>query len=140
MTDFINTTKAFLGRGWGFPVTFSKASAQVVMLEAEEDVKNSLEILLQTTLGERVMQPGFGSNLEQHVFDSMSTSFRTYITEQIRIAIVKNEPRAELITIEYQEDSTGGKIDMLIHYLVRGTNSRYNIVYPFYLVEGTDIE
>lgn len=140
MTDFINTTKAFLGRGWGFPVTFSKTSGQVVMLEAEEDVKNSIEILLQTALGERVMQPGFGASLDQHVFDSISTSFRTFITEQIRIAIVKNEPRAELITVEYEEDITGGKIDLLINYLVRGTNSRYNIVYPFYLVEGTDIE
>ena len=140
MTEFINTTKAFLGRGWGFPVTFSKASKQVVMLEAEEDVKNSIEVLLQTTLGERIMQPEFGASLEQHVFDSISTSFRTFITEQIRIAIVKNEPRAELITVEYEEDITGGKIDLLINYLVRGTNSRYNIVYPFYLVEGTDIE
>lgn len=140
MADFINTTKAFLGRGWSFPVTFSKTSRQVVMLEAEEDVKNSIEILLQTTLGERIMQPEFGASMDQHVFDSISTSFRTFITEQIRIAIVKNEPRAELITVEYEEDITGGKIDLLINYLVRGTNSRYNIVYPFYLIEGTDIE
>lgn len=140
MAEFIDTAKAFLGRGWGFPVTFSKTARQVVMLEAEEDVKNSIEILLQTSLGERIMQPGFGANLDRHLFDSINANFRTFITEQIRIAIVKNEPRAELITVEYEEDSTGGKIDLLINYLVRGTNTRYNIVYPFYLAEGTDIE
>ncbi|GAA0875702.1 GPW/gp25 family protein [Wandonia haliotis] len=140
MTDFIDTKKAFLGRGWGFPVTFSKTAKQVVMTEAEENIRSSIEIVLQTTLGERVMQPEFGANLTNYVFDSMDSNFRTFVTEQIRVAIIKNEPRAQLAKVEYNERPLEGRIDIIVYYTVLSTNSRYNIVYPFYLKEGTDIE
>lgn len=140
MTDFIDTKKAFLGRGWGFPVTFSKTAKQVVMTEAEENIRSSIEIILQTTLGERVMQPEFGANLTNYVFDSMDSNFRTFVTEQIRVAIIKNEPRAQLAKVEYNERPLEGRIDIIVYYTVLSTNSRYNIVYPFYLKEGTDIE
>lgn len=140
MTDFIDTKKAFLGRGWGFPVTFSKTAKQVVMTEAEENIRSSIEIILQTTLGERVMQPEFGANLTNYVFDSMDSNFRTFVTEQIRVAIIKNEPRAQLAKVEYNEQPLEGRIDIIVYYTVLSTNSRYNIVYPFYLKEGTDIE
>lgn len=140
MTDFIDTKKAFLGRGWGFPVTFSKTAKQVVMTEAEENIRSSIEIILQTTLGERVMQPEFGANLTNYVFDSMDSNFRTFVTEQIRVAIIKNEPRAQLAKVEYNERLLEGRIDIIVYYTVLSTNSRYNIVYPFYLKEGTDIE
>lgn len=140
MTDFIDTKKAFLGRGWGFPVTFSKTAKQVVMNEAEENIRSSIEIILQTTLGERVMQPEFGANLTNYVFDSMDSNFRTFVTEQIRVAIIKNEPRAQLAKVEYNEQPLEGRIDIIVYYTVLSTNSRYNIVYPFYLKEGTDIE
>jgi len=140
MTDFINTTKAFLGRGWGFPVTFSKPAKQVAMFEAEEDVRSSLEIILQTEIGERIMQPQFGGSLQSSVFDSIDASFRTFMTEQVRLAIIRNEPRAELIRVDYAEELLDGKLDLTIYYQVLGTNTRYNIVFPFYFNEGTDIQ
>lgn len=140
MTDFINTSKAFLGRGWGFPVTFSKTAKQVTMFESEEDVKSSLEIILQTQIGERIMQPEFGGSLNSHVFDSMDASFRTFLTEQVRLAIIRNEPRAELLRVDYAEELLNGRLDLIIHYQVLGTNTRYNIVFPFYINEGTDIQ
>jgi len=137
--NFITSSKAFLGRGWAFPPTFSKGGNQVVMLEAEEDIKNSLEILLSTTVGERVMVPEYGCNLDRQVFDSMDTTFQTYITEQIRTAIVYHEPRVILDSVEYEDDPLNGKIDITINFTVIATNTRYNIVYPFFLEEGTDI-
>lgn len=140
MTDFINTTKAFLGRGWGFPVTFSKAAKQVSMFEAVEDIRSSLEIILRTDIGERVMQPEFGGSLQSSVFDSIDASFRTFLTEQVRLSIIRNEPRAELIRVDYAEEVLEGKLELTIHYRVLATNTRYNIVFPFYMNEGTDIE
>lgn len=140
MSEFINSTKSFLGRGWGFPVSFSKGAKQVKMLEGEDDIKSSLEVILQTTLGERVMQPNFGGSLQNFVFDAIDVSFTTMLTDQIRVAIVMNEPRAQLLRIEFTEDPLIGRVDLIIHYKVLSTNSRYNIVFPFYLNEGTDIQ
>lgn len=137
--NFINSSKAFLGRGWAFPVTFSKGGNEVTMLEAEEDIKNSLEVLMATALGERVMVPEYGCNLDKQIFQSIDTTFSTYITEQIRTAITLHEPRVELDSIDYTDDALNGRIDITINFTVVSTNTRYNIVFPFFLEEGTDV-
>ena len=137
---FLNSSKAFLGRGWAFPVTFSKGGNEITMIEAEEDIKNSLEILMATVVGERVMQPGYGCNLDKMIFESITTTFSTYITEQIRTAILYNEPRVQLDSVDYTEDNLNGKIDITVNYTVISTNTRYNIVFPFFIEEGTDVQ
>lgn len=108
--------------------------------EAEEDIKSSLHVLLSTSLGERVMQPAYGCNLDRQVFESLDTTFSTFITEQVRTAILTNEPRVTLDNIEYEEDFLNGRVVMTIIFTIISTNTRSNIVYPFYFTEGTNIE
>ncbi len=138
--DFVDSSKAYLGRGFGFPVTFSKGNKGVVMFEAEKDVQSSLEILMSTVIGERIMQPKFGASLHNYVFDSMDTTFRTFISEQVRYAILLNEPRVRLDNVEYEDKPLEGKVEIKIIYTVLSTNTRSNIVFPFYINEGTDLE
>ncbi len=54
----------FLGQGWGFPPEFTRSSHSVKMIAGEEDIRSSLEILLSTSIGERVMQPAYGADLK----------------------------------------------------------------------------
>lgn len=138
-TNFIESSKAFLGRGWSFPPTFVKGGNIVDMLEAEADIKSALGIILSTIVGERVMQPEFGCNLDKLVFEPLDTTFSTYITEQIRIAILNFEPRITLDDVVYDADELNGKVDITIHFTINGTNTRSNIVYPYYFNEGTDV-
>jgi uncharacterized protein len=137
--NFINSPKAFLGRGWSFPPTFVKGGNVVEMLEAEADIKSSLEIILSTIVGERVMQPEFGGNLDKLIFEPLDTTFSTYVTEQIRVAILYFEPRITLDEVEYLETGLEGRVDITIHFTINGTNTRSNIVYPYYFNEGTDV-
>jgi phage baseplate assembly protein W len=137
---FINSSAAFLGRGWGFPVTFKRGINGVSMLEGENDIQSSLEILLATALGERVMEPGYGCNLDKLIFEPLDTTFSTFITDQIRTSILFNEPRVTLNNVDYILDNLGGRIDISIDYTIVATNSRANLVFPFYLNEGTDIK
>lgn len=109
------------------------------MLESESDIKNSLELLLSTALGERVMQPDYGCNLDKLLFEPIDNTFATFITDQIKTAILFFEPRIVLDNVDYIPDNAGGRIDISIDYTVIATNSRANLVYPFYLNEGTDI-
>jgi hypothetical protein len=131
---------SFLGRGWGFPPTFSKGAKAVGMLQDEEDIKSSLEILLSTKIGERIMQPTFGCNLEHLVFENLDTGLKTYIMDLVRTAILYHEPRidVEKITLEPTSD-TEGIIMIRIDYRIRSTNSRQNYVYPFYIQEGSNL-
>jgi phage baseplate assembly protein W len=137
--DFIKSPKAFLGRGWSFPPNFIKGGNAVDMLEAEADIKSSLIIILSTTIGERVMQPDFGSNLDKLIFEPLDTTFSTYITQLIRNAILYFEPRITLDNVTYETDELSGKIDITINFTINGTNNRSNIVFPYYFNEGTDV-
>jgi phage baseplate assembly protein W len=131
--------KSFLGRGWSFPPTFSKIASQVLMTADEEDINKSLEILLSTTIGERFLQPLFGCNLEDYVFEAMNATTETAIKVTVKNAVLIFEPRIKLLTIELLDDFlTEGRIDILVDYEVISTNTRFNLVYPFYLNEANN--
>lgn len=130
----------FLGRGWSFPPTFNTSFSGVEMLEQEADVASSLEILLSTRPGERVMIPEFGCNLEELVFETLDTRTKTLMADKIESAILYYESRIDLegVTLDDSLDLEGVVLIEVI-YRVRTTNSRFNFVYPFYKQEGTDI-
>jgi len=135
-----NSKNSFLGRGWAFPPTFNKATLAVEMVIDEEDIRQSLYILLSTSLGERVMQPDYGCNLTDYVFEGLSSTTIGYIKERVANAILYYEPR---IVVERIEVTSAGSVDNLegrflidLTYSIPGTNSRFNYVYDFYKNEA----
>jgi phage baseplate assembly protein W len=136
----VDSDNAFLGTGWSFPPEFSRRGG-VRMVSAEEDIRQSLRLLLATTPGERVMQPSFGCGIKSHIYDSINESTITILKDLISQSILFFEPRVTLESIV--EDSTGaleGRLDFMIVYTIISTNTRHNIVYPFYIREGSDVQ
>lgn len=129
----------FLGRGWSFPPVFTRGDHGVQMVEEEEDIKQSLIILLSTMKGERVMQPDYGANMEDLLFEPLNVSFAQRMSGQIERAILFFEPRIKTDDITYTQDNENGLVEIRIDYTIIATNNRRNIVYPYYLNEGTDI-
>jgi len=130
--------EAFLGTGWTFPPTFSRLSSSVDMVSGEADVKEALWVLFSTAPGERIMLPTFGCDLWRLVFGTLTTAFKTEVEDAVRQAILYWEPRVDVESIEVTEDSTQpGLLNILVSYIIRRTNARANLVYPFYLQEGT---
>ncbi|MFV0436030.1 MAG: GPW/gp25 family protein [Desulfopila sp.] len=130
----------FLGRGWSFPPAFSRAEGGVKMLEGEADIASSLEVLLGTSLGERVMLPQYGCNMQELVFENLDTRMKTLMADKIESAILYHEPRIWLMRVTLAESSEAeGVVLIEIVYRVKSTNSRFNFVYPYYAIEGTDI-
>jgi phage baseplate assembly protein W len=130
----------FLGRGWSFPPNFNMATQSVDMTEKNDDIRRSLQILLTTTAGERAMQPKYGCNMEELLFESLDTTTKTLIKDKIKTAILYFEPRIEVTRIELNsQNELQGELLIEIEYLVRATNSRFNFVFPFYKNEGTEI-
>jgi len=110
------------------------------MLEEEADIVSSLQILLSTTPGERVMQPLYGCNLSELLFESLDTRIKTLMADKVESAILYYEPRVTLESVLFDEnDELEGVALINIVYRVKTTNSRFNFVYPFYKQEGTDI-
>ena len=135
----MEATKSFLGRGWSFPPEFCKESRSVKMLEDEADIKSSLEILLSTRLGERIMVPGYGCNLEELLFSPLNLTLKTYVIDLIKTAILYHEPRIDVKKIDIDPaDELNGVLLINIDYIIRSTNSRMNMVFPFYKEEGNE--
>ena len=135
-----NSKNSFLGKGWAFPPTFNKAIGTVEMVSDEEDIRQSLNILLSTSLGERVMQPDYGCNLNDFVFEGLNSTTIGYIKERVANSILYYEPR---IVVERIEVTGAGSVDNLegrflieLTYSIPGTNSRFNYVYDFYKNEA----
>ncbi|MFD2567834.1 GPW/gp25 family protein [Pseudotenacibaculum haliotis] len=130
----------FLGTGWGFPPEFQIKQKCIKMLSDEEDIESSLSILLSTRLGERVMVPDYGCNLDELLFEGLNRTLITYVVELIETAILYHEPRIDVIKIDISEtEPLEGKLIIEIDYRIRATNSRRNMVFPFYKEEGTDL-
>ncbi len=133
---------SFLGQGWSFPPTFSKETGTVEMVNKEQDINQSLEILLSTSLGERVMQPQYGCNLKDFQFEPLNNGLVGYLKDLVETSILLYEPRIILEEIEVtnleSNEILEGRFKISVDYRIAETNSRYNYVYDFYLREAND--
>ncbi|MEM8528129.1 MAG: GPW/gp25 family protein [Bacteroidota bacterium] len=131
---------SFLGTGWSFPPRFDKASQSVEMVSDLEDIKESLSILLSTILGERIMQAEYGCNLETMVFEPINNVTLLIIEDMVQTAILYYESRINLLGVKVSDANIlEGVLDINVAFEIRGTNNRFNFVYPFFVEEGTDI-
>lgn len=134
-----NDDSAFLGVGWGFPPQFGQGGSSVRMVSEEDDIRESLRILLSTDPGERVMLPAYGCGLRSKMFESLSEGMITELTDLIERAILFFEPRISLDAVDVViKDVLSGEVQIHISYRIRTTNTRSNMVYPFYLLEATN--
>ena len=128
--------KAFLGRGWAFPVAAEQGA--IALAEYEEDIRQAIRIILGTDPGERVMRPDFGAGLRALVFEPINTSTLALARHRVEQALVLWEPRIDSITVDVTAQPTRGLLEIAVRYRVRRTNTFYNLVYPFYLQEGRE--
>jgi len=129
--------KDFRGRGWKFPVAVDLTSGKIAMPESDQDIRESIWIILSTAKGERVMRPDFGCGIHDLVFAPMNTSTLGLFESSVREALRIWEARVEVIDVNVSPDQAeSGKLKINIQYRVRETNNEFNLVYPFYLTEG----
>ncbi|MEO1412123.1 MAG: GPW/gp25 family protein [Bacteroidota bacterium] len=130
--------KAFLGRGWKFPPEFNRAHRGTKLSQYEQDIRESLLILLSTLRGERVMRPSYGTTVYDLLFEPLDLNVGTLVSEEVKRAILVHEPRVFVDQVTPNQDPFAGFLELSIDYTVISTNTRYNLVYPFYLNEGTN--
>ena len=132
--------QTFLGTGWNFPPTFRQDFNSVEMVSDLEDIKSSLDILFSTKVGERIMQPRYGCDLEPFIFEPLNVATATMLEKIIRDAVTLNEPRIIVDKVDFKYDYEEGRILIdIIGLRVITTNTRYNYVYPYYITEATNL-
>lgn len=130
--------RPFLGRGWGFPTALD-ADGRIVPVMGEAAVEQSVRLILSTAMGERIMRPEFGCGLHGRIFDPGTTESTGQLIGDIRSALARWEHRAELVDMSIGADAVDQSkrlIELTIQ--IKGTNSRFNLVYPFYVDGGAE--
>jgi phage baseplate assembly protein W len=134
-----NTRPAFLGVGLAFPVA-ADARGGLATVGYDEDVRQSIQIILGTNPGERVMRPDFGAGLRDFVFESIDATTIHRVQTRVQEALIDWEPRIDVVQVDVTMDPTRRNALLIdITYRVRASNSLTNLVYPFYLGEGEKV-
>lgn len=130
--------KDFLGRGWAMPVALDTRTGHVAESEYEEDIRQSIRIIVETVPGERVMRPNFGCGIHELVFAAMDSETLQRARSTVEDALQRYEARIEVIEVNVDEESalTDGSLKIEVDYRVRKTNQVDNLVFPFYFREG----
>jgi len=125
----------FLGAGWAFPVALDEGG-NLLTVSREDDVRESILLILETNHGERAMRPEFGANLRTLVFEPLSMTTIALVKHQVQESLILWEPRVDSIRVTVEAVPRSARLDVEIVYRIRSTNTFYNLVYPFYLQEG----
>jgi len=129
--------KEFLGRGWARPIAVDRRTGQVACAEYEEDIRQSVLIILKTAPGERVMRPNFGCGIHDLVYTPLDSTTMQRIRSLVEEALRHYEARVDVLNVNVDEDaSIHGRLLIEVEYRVRLTNQLSNLVFPFYFREG----
>ena len=131
-----DTDTAFVGRGWRFPIKVN-ARGGLDWSDGPDRVRDAIWLIIGTALGERVMRPTFGAGVQDYVFQPNSAVTRAALSDAVKQALLKWEPRIELDRVSVDPvPGERSQVMATIAYRLRTTNELFNIVYPFYLAEG----
>ena len=130
-------SKPFLGVGTGFPLAVDPKTRALTRAEFEESVRQSILVILGTAKGERVMRPDFGCGIHDLVFANVNAATAGRIGLEVRESLLRLEPRIDVLRVDAKPGDTNNVLLIDIDYEVRATNTAFNLVYPFYLQQGT---
>ncbi len=125
----------FLGSGWKFPLQIDPRTGKMAVSDMEDNIRESIGIILSTYRGERVMRPEFGANTADFAFAPTSYTEKETISYELSRQLILDEPRITDVTVNCEETGIEGALKIIVDYTIRSTNNRYNQVYPFYLDE-----
>ena len=128
----------FIGRGISFPFRVDQ-SGSIATSSGVEDIDSSIRMILTTAPGERLMRPHFGCKIWELLFEPINANTLGLMSEAVREAIGRWEPRVTLEDVRLDPSQQDvGAVLINIDYVVRATNDRRNLVYPFYVIPRED--
>lgn len=130
-------TDTFLGQGWRFPVRVN-ARGGLDWSSGEDSIQEAVWTILSTPRRSRIMEPLFGCGIHDYVFKPNNPATRAAITDEIRAALVHWEPRIDVLRVTAASPpDTANTLLISVDYRIRANNAARNIVYPFYITEGS---
>ena len=128
--------RAFLGAGMKFPPQIDPGTGRFALSSGLQNVKESVYIILMTNRGERWLDPDFGSDIMRYTFMDTSLTMLNLLSSDLRTLLMEQEPRISDVTVDIDPEVKDGCMLVNVAYTVADTNTRDNLVFPFYLNAG----
>lgn len=127
-------TDDFVGRGWAFPLRIDSTGA-FALSSGDDDVAESIRLILGTSPGERPMRPEFGCPIHELVFDTVDASLAGRVGSLVEAALTRWEPRIDVLAVTARPDPAAPQtLRIAVDYRISATNDRRNLVFPFYAI------
>lgn len=130
---------SFLGTGWAFPPSFSAGNFQLLLSSGENNIEQSICLIFSTVMGSRPLAPEFGTNLSSYIFRRIDAGVLEEIRKNLSVALLNNEPRIGVEKIDFSQCQDGTQLLISVFYAIHETNTRHNYVYPFSLLEASNL-
>jgi phage baseplate assembly protein W len=125
---------SFIGRGISWPMGVDHTGS-LRMSEGSADLDRSIRVVVATAPGERVMRPEFGCRIWDLLFEPVTANLLGQMAQAVRDALAQWEPRIAVDDVDVrQDDNDHALVHIAVQYVVRSTNDRRNLVYPFYVI------
>jgi Bacteriophage baseplate protein W len=131
----MSETDLLIGKGWKFPIKVN-AKGGLSYSAGAERIQDAIWIVLGTSQKERLLRMTFGGSAYEYVFEPNSNVMRTQLATAVREALVRWEPRIELVNVSVIQGTQPSEVRVSIDYRIRSTNELFNLVYPLYTEEG----
>jgi phage baseplate assembly protein W len=119
-------SKDFLGRGWAFPFRIDPSTGAVATSAHEDNIRESMTLILGTRPGERQMLPEFGCRVHEVMFTPNSQANASLVAYHVRAALARWEPRVEVVDVAAVPEE-GGKLSVAVRYRVKSTRVEHTL-------------
>jgi uncharacterized protein len=129
----------FVGAGWAFFPMRTDVTGRITLVTREQEIEESIRLILATMPGERPMRPDFGCAIHDFVFAPADAATAGQIAFEVRSALDRWEPRADILAVQVDfSRAEEGELHIQIGYRIRGTNDARNLVFPFYVIPSAE--
>src|SRR5688500_6480329 len=131
-------SEEFIGAGWAFPLRVD-ASGGMALVRREQELEESIRLVLGTALGERPMRPEYGCAIHDYVFAPADATTAGRVAYEVRASLERWEPRIEVVDVEVTVDPDDASVLYIyVSYAIRGTYDPRNLVFPFYVIPSEE--
>lgn len=123
----------WLGRGPAFPLRPDLLRGELHYRSGAEKVRQSIELVLRTEPGERLMRPDFGCPLRQFLMEPNTVATRSRLERTISDALTAYEPRIAVDQVLATPGEDPALVLLSIRYRLVLDDSRESLVLPFRL-------
>ncbi len=105
-------------KGWKFPIQVDKVTGKIKTVEDNENIKQSIRVILGTQLHERKIVPNFGTDLRSYMFEVVDPTFVSTLKRSVQSSLEMWQEHIDELYVGVNASSGAvSKVEVNIDYI-----------------------